>query len=513
MNYRLQSSLYFVFLTAIFNSKAMKLLFFLLLLFASQFVYGQQGSVSQSTEVQNDSLVRAVGEESYRESATIETDSVASLAQYKLDSLNQALAKVKIQLDSLELLGSGPSQVYDSLQQVMQKGHVMQQLAQKQQSLAAPLAKANDLQQKFTQGALPALELPANQQLMPQLSNTTLPSLAVPGVDLLNEGIPAIPGANMPSALLQQGLSEYKLPDISKEYLPQIDSSTFSGEHIDQKLQEQLMQRKEVMGFQDQAGVGEDPLKEYLQQEGLSGDAKEIALQQAPELPIKELPLKNISEGQLPAKEQLPKLAVDHFANRKQALDKITGDVNKHKGRFSEIKSIKELPKNPFKRHPLMGVKWYKRIQPGLQWQIGVGEVFRIDIGPRLSYLVTDKLELGASYQERLSINKALPAYVSFTHDRVYGLNVFGSYEIKKGFFGQLSYERLNALMQQLPHQQDPPQDRLWVEGIRLGLGKKYTLYKRLSGYSLVEYNFSRSLHAPYRQPLQVKVGLVWSRR
>ncbi|WP_224994343.1 hypothetical protein [Cesiribacter sp. SM1] len=449
-------------------------------------------------------------------------DSLAAKAQHRLDSIHQQLSLVQQQLDSLQEKGDvGVGRMQDSLQHLLSKGQAFEQMIlEQQQALPLPLADAPGLQQQLD---------------LPQLG---LSNKEVPGVDVLQGGamdldLPnsslselTLPSAKMPVTglskdVLSKDLPESQLPDISQEkllqeqlslgQLPQevpakIDSSTFSGENLDKRLEEQLLKQKEVVALQEQSGLAEDPLKDYLQQ-----DAKDLAQQQAGELPLKGLPTDGVLQGDLTA-DQVQKKAVDHFAGKAEALAKARGDLNKHKGRFKEIKSVKELPKNPLKRHPLMGVEWYKRVVPGLQWQLGKEDAIRIDIGPRLSYLVTDKLELGASAQARTTIGKSVPSFVSLNHDRVWGYSLFGNYEVKKGFFGQISYERLNTQAILLPGQQERLRERLWVEGLRMGVGKRYTLYKRLRGYSLIEYNFSPSIHTPYRQQLQVKMGVILKR-
>lgn len=256
-----------------------------------------------------------------------------------------------------------------------------------------------------------------------------------------------------------------------------------------------MLQHKEVAALQKQ--TGNNPLKDFT-----SLDAKSLAQQQTPALSPTTL-----------SEPATAREAIDHFADHQDVLKKAKGDLSKYKGRFDKIKSVKELPNNPLRRHSLMGVKWYKRIQPGLQWQLGSGNSFRVDLGPRASYLLTDRLELGATAQLRTSVGKAVPGGVSFSYDKIWGYSLFASYELKKSFYGQLGFERLNTQKKMLPGQQELPTERIWVEGLRLGIGRRFTLYKYLKGYSLIEYNFSPSIHTPYHRQLQAKLGIMWDKR
>jgi hypothetical protein len=461
----------------------MKYLLFLIIFLYPVLVFGQAAatvSVEAERTATADSLLQSA------KPMVQVGDTTQLVVQHRLDSMQGQLDFIQLRLDSLQAGGRVDKQLQDSLRQVLQKGHAFRQkLEQKRETLVAPLAK-----------------VPGMEMQMPDVNpvQSKLPELSVPGIDLPQATLPGggeavgkkLPDASLPGSMSENILSQdlqANLPvkDLSQQHFPKLDSSSISGKGLESQVEQQMLQQKEVGEFQKQTGLENNPLHAYAEM-----DAKDIALDQTQQ-----------------AQEQLMAPLPSH----KAALEKARRDLSKYNGRFTEIKSVKDLPKSPFKRHPLMGVKWYKRLQPGLQWQVGVGDVIKIDIGPRLSYLVTDKVELGASYQERLSIDKALPVNVSFQNDRVWGYHLFGSYEFKKGFYGQLSYERLNTLMQQLPNQQEDSRERLWIEGIRLGLGKRYTIYKQVRGYSLMEYNFTKSLHAPYRQQLQLKVGLLWDRR
>lgn len=466
--------------------------YLLLILFLAPFlVWGQKSSADSLLHKQQHKTVKAIEA----------GDSVKAGITHQLDSVQGSVKQLQARLDSLQRIGQETDHVQDSLQQLLQKGQVLQQKLKEQQDIVVtPLAKVNELQQQLPADQLAELGLPTkvlSEGVLPGAGLPDgLPDMALPEMQLPDMKLSGmeLPGAQLPAIPLD-GVN-LQLPGLPQEGLPKIDSTTFSGKNIDKKLEEQLLKQKEVAGLQEQI-AGDDPLKAYT-----SMDAKALALGQA-----EDFSPAGLSE---PAEAVA---AVDHFVDHKEALDNARRDLDKYKGRFSEIKSFKDLPKNPLKRHPLMGISWYKRVQPGLQWQMGKGEGFRIDIGPRVSYLVTDKLEIGASSQARISIGKAVPSTVSFGYERVLGYCFFSSYEIRKGFYGQVSYERLNTQKLKLPGQQEAPDERLWVEGLRLGLGKRYGIYKRLKGYSLMEYNFSPSIHAPYRQQFQVEVGMMWDRR
>lgn len=412
-------------------------------------------------------------------------DSSLLYVQHQIDSAQEQLQTIQHPLHTTRTRVEEDFCLQDSLEQVLQKGQELhQKLERDKEGVAAPLEKALGVSAPSPAALVPQAELP-------DLGQTTISIL--PQMVLLQQelSMPAVPGEAdfMPLTGPSAGLfSEEKLAPVG---LLQQDSSTFSGAAIDEQVEAQLLKQEKAGAVQEQLDVGEDPLKDFLSMDG-QALAKDAAI---------------------PEESFTQPLPIDHFAGREKELQKAKEELLKHKQRFSEVENIKDLSKNPLKRHPLRGVIWHKRVQPGLQWQFGLAETFRADIGPRVTYLVTDKLEIGAAYQERLVMGKVLPGFFSFDSDRIWGYSITGSHEIKKGFYGQFSYERLNTRMQQLPHQQERPEQRLWTEGVCLGLGKGYTIHKSLKGYTLIEYNFSRSLHAPYRQQLQVKAGLMWGRK
>ncbi|WP_152426299.1 hypothetical protein [Cesiribacter andamanensis] len=454
----------------------------------------------------SDSL-RTSGEEQIS-AVRLRSDTLVLKVQYQLDSVNGILSSIQHTLDSLQLdLGNQATHLQDSLQKLQQQGQrFAAALKEKQQSLSAPLA---GVQIRLHQLWLPRDGLP--EATLPLFSAQSLSLDGVTSQGLFSINLPSLPSEtklNIPqigtpgNALTYTIPSpELSLPSASRlssiRELAKLDTGAFDVATLDKNLEDKLLQHGQVKELQQQVDQAQDPLKEYLQQ-----DARQVAEQQA-------LEQADLLQDQAVDK---PAHAVDHFAGNKASLDQTRQQLNQYKGRYSEIKSVKELPKSPLKRHPLAGQRWHKRLQPGLQWQLGRAEAFRIDLGPRISYRLTDQIELGASAQRRVSVGKQVPGFVSGRYEQVWGYSIFAGFDYKKEIYGQVSWEQLNVQPQQLPHQLERPLQRIWIDGLRLGLGKRYTLFKQLRGYSLMEYNFTRSLHAPYRQQLQLKMGVLWQR-
>ncbi|AKD02123.1 hypothetical protein POKO110462_23035 [Pontibacter korlensis] len=189
-------------------------------------------------------------------------------------------------------------------------------------------------------------------------------------------------------------------------------------------------------------------------------------------------------------------------------LRKARADLDKYKGRFEKVESVKDMPKGFLKLNPLKGRPWQERVVVGTQWQLGKQERFTVDLGPYAAWRFTDKFSLGAGAQYRLSVSVEDKPYVTGS-DKVLGYFAFTDVEVYKGFFARAHYEDLNA---RVPRQNSITQaeevGQEWVKGLSVGVGKTYTFYKRVKGYGLVQYNL---LHqrgkTPYLQPLQTKIG------
>ena len=272
-----------------------------------------------------------------------------------------------------------------------------------------------------------------------------------------------------------------KAGEFSEDLSHLAEGKTDQVKNVDKLAEEQFMKREETAFFQQQAEGAKQPAKDFLSTQ---------------------------SKDQLKQKsaEAAPKAAIDHFAGHKDKLQAAKNELSKHKNRFQNVKSVKELPKNPLKRNPLKGKPWPERWILGSVWQFHKQGRFRIDLGPSLAYRVSDKIEIGAAYQWRLTVDKKAPVFLS-TKEWVSGYSVFADYRIKKGFFIRGSVAHLNLVPQQIQVSNEEDPNRIRVKSYALGAGKSYTFFKSLKGYSIIQYSFSEGLDKPYKNPLQVKIG------
>lgn len=459
--------------------------------------------------------------------ATVQKQVQDSLAQVHTQHLQQkadSLQQLTSAIDTLKLV-----QALDSLQQLKLPDEVFQakedsirqlfnysaELNRKIQPLNQQLHKpVQETQKKLQKGVNQISKKPdgMNDEMLGTIKEQTglnLSSEVPPAEGLIPEGIrlpaddlPEIKGLpmgeNNPLELQKFTLGKIQLPEIngingakfsegfrkagefSGDFNQLADGKIDKVKDVDKLAEEQLMQREETAFFKEQASSAGQPAEEFLK-------------------------YRNPDQLKEKAMEEAPKAAVNHFAGQKDQLKAAKEKLDKYKGRFQEVKNVNELPKNPLKLNPLKGKPWPERWVIGSIWQFHKQGPFRIDLGPSLAYRVSDKIEIGAAYQWRLTVDKKAPVFLS-TDEWVSGYSAFADYRIKKGFFFRGSVAQLNMLPEK-ENVTEEAQSRIWVNSFALGAGKSYTFFRSFKGYTFIQYSFSEGIDKPYKNPLQVKIG------
>lgn len=486
---------------------------------------GVEGASALSSSV-SDSL-RAVQELTELPNMSTALDTLS--LKHKIDSLKQWQSS----LDTLKLKES-----LDSLRQLQEQGRVVQhkvdsvqdlldvsaranrEIAELNQTLNRPLTQSRQqLQGKINKAARPE---GLNQEAMGELRqqsgievNTKLPEvegislqgvegMGLPGAELPGMDIPELdlPGGGLPRAGLPQGgLPELEglegvregigkveaigdeagayaddLDRISKGKLNEIESA-------DKIAEQQLLQSEAGQAFQQQSGMSQTGMGELEQMSG-----RDYLQEQG--------------------KEQVYEAAIDHFAGHQQELMAAHKEMAKYKGRFEQVESVKDMPKNLFWLNPLKDKPWQERVVVGSLWQFGRQEQYLIDLGPTLAWRFSDRLSAGGGGQYRLSISKDHSPWVN-SSDRVLGYFVFTDFKFKKGFFARLTFENLQTSVPRFnASRQVESTEQRWIKGFSPGIGKSYSFYKKLKGYTLLQFNFLHRHHqTPYTQPVQAKIG------
>lgn len=100
------------------------------------------------------------------------------------------------------------------------------------------------------------------------------------------------------------------------------------------------------------------------------------------------------------AKEQILQAAQDHFAGKEAVLQQAMDKMSKLKNKYSEVKSLSELPKRL--HNPLKGKPFIERLVPGITFQIQKSQYFLLDVNPSLQYKIRPRLSAGIGWNERL---------------------------------------------------------------------------------------------------------------
>lgn len=172
------------------------------------------------------------------------------------------------------------------------------------------------------------------------------------------------------------------------------------------QLQQQIAQAREEL---TRGLVPEEAQKLLQRLEDAGNAAASPGLSQAQALPRPE-------ELQGIAKARALKATVDHFAGHKAELDKARAELDKYKGSFEKVESVKDMP-------------WPERVVLGTQWQLGRLERFTVGLGPYAAWRFTDRFSVGAGAQYRHSVSLKEKPWVSGA-DRVLGFFAFADAEV-----------------------------------------------------------------------------------
>jgi hypothetical protein len=230
---------------------------------------------------------------------------------------------------------------------------------------------------------------------------------------------------------------------------------------------------------------------------------------------LKELKTLSVDQPEIPADsekakevvvKEAKKQSIDHFAGKQEQLKAAMDKMSKYKQKFSNVQSIKVLPKkasNEMRDKPII-----ERVVPGLSFQYQFRNSYMLDTYVYAGYRLTGKITTGIGWNQRLARDKDN----SYWNQKasIYGPRAFGNYRLGKGFMAQLEVESMNTFVSY--SMTDPAMgQREWVWGSMTGLKKEYRIIKQLKGTILVLYNIFDPRHrSPYNDRLNTRIGLEY---
>lgn len=405
-------------------------------------------------------------------------DSVRSHLQSKIDNLNH----LKLPTDKVTIK-------MDSLNQVVNE------------KVSLLTKKLNDLKSKATED-LKEIQLPPQlqepmQKLQSSIAGYSLPSLKTTALGMPSVNFPDHGNVQLTTLSKQLNLDTNfgnisdelgnikEIAGNAKEYTQDAENLVKGNlnevKNIDKTLEAELLD----MEGMDQLKEGSDLLASNpMDSSALASKAKEMI------------------------KEQVMNAAQDHFAGKQELLQEAMGKMTKLKTKYSEVKSMAELPKRL--PNPLKGKPFVERLVPALTFQIQKSGNFLVDINPMLMYRISPRISAGAGWNQRfafndLTINRA---------ESIYGPRAAFEFKWTRGINFRLLPEIMNTTIP--PHVAQSkgvdPVYREWVGSMFFGIKKDFTVYKQIKGNTEILYNlYDPGGMSPYGDKLSVRFGFEFA--
>jgi len=206
------------------------------------------------------------------------------------------------------------------------------------------------------------------------------------------------------------------------------------------------------------------------------------------------------------AKDQVIKLAKNHFAGKEEVLRQAISKLGELKRKYPDAQSLDDIPGK--KKSSLSQVPIRNRLEPTLTFQCHKSTYLWLDINPGLMYRISQRIYAGAGWNQRIYLGARQPKLIG----EVYGPRLAFEYRWNKGVILKVIPECMNAPVPKLKVQQmgvDYPV-RTWVESLSIGVKKEFTITKRLKGNTEVLYTiYDPKGMSPYADKLIFRFGFA----
>lgn len=209
-------------------------------------------------------------------------------------------------------------------------------------------------------------------------------------------------------------------------------------------------------------------------------------------------------------KEQVLNAAQDHFAGKQEVLQQAMDKMSKLKSKYSEVKSMAELPKKL--PNPLKGKPFIERLVPGVTFQILTTNYFLLDVNALALYRITPRLSAGAGWNQRLPFDNLTIKQ----EGRIYGPRAVIELKWTKGINFRFLPEIMNTTIPPALAQRQgiDPAYREWIPSAFVGIKKDFTVYKQIKGNTELLYNLYDPHHySPYGDRLAMRFGFEFPMR
>jgi hypothetical protein len=416
-------------------------------------------------------------------------DSIQQGYQKQINTLNTTRNKLQFKIDSLNNLKVPTEKLtkqLDSLNRLQT------------QKLSEVTTKINALKAKATK-SLDEINLP--QELQGPVNNLkqSINGFALPGTNSSNLSIGNLDLPNLTNTQLPTLTDQIKLDPNLKNFSSELNQLNGFGNNlgtyaqdVKQLTQGNLNEIKSVDKLIENKVAGMEGMEQLQEGKALMEKAKPDSAA-----------LANMAKEVV--QEQILNAAQDHFAGKEAVLQQAMDKMSKLKNKYSEVKSLSELPKRL--PNPLKGKPFIERLVPGIAFQIQKSQNLLIDVNPTLLYKIRPRLTAGAGWNERLPFEGWK---ITADNERIYGPRVIVQFLWTKGINLRLQPEVMNtAIPPALAYRMGlDPTHRKWITSIFAGIKKEFTVYKSMKGYSEMLYNFrDKDGMSPYADKLNVRFG------
>lgn len=421
-----------------------------------------------------------------------EVDSIQQGYQNEIDHLNATRNKLQSKIDSLNNLKVPTEKLtkqVDSLNQLQA------------QKLNEVNTKINNLKSKATR-SLDEINLP--QELQGPVNNLkqSINGFSLPGTNGNNLSIGNLDLPNLTNTQLPTLTDQIKLDPNLKSFSSELNQLNGLGnlgtyaEDVKQLTQGNLNEIKSVDKLVENKVAGIEGMEQLQEGKALMEKAKPDSAA-----------LANIAKEAV--QEQILNSAQDHFAGKEAVLQQAMDKMSKLKNRYSEVKSMAELPKRL--PNPLKGKPFIERLVPGITFQLQKSQFFLLDVNPVLRYKIRPRIAAGMGWNERLPFDGWK---IQGGNERVYGPRALFQVAWTKGIIFTLQPEVMNTTIPPLLASRlgYDPAYRTWITSVFGGIKKEFTVYKSIKGNTELLYNFrDKDGMSPYADKVNMRFGFEFA--
>lgn len=196
------------------------------------------------------------------------------------------------------------------------------------------------------------------------------------------------------------------------------------------------------------------------------------------------------------------KLGSDLSKNYEKEVQEAQKRMRKLKRKYEDVQSAQDVINQ--KQNPLKGQPLSERLVPGITLQAHPGTIIGLDLSPHISYRIFPAFSAGLGATYRIGIWRNFENDIFTDINEVYGGRLLVDYKVYKGFFahGELEMMRYGSESHSISTD--------WQPGLILGISKKFSIMRRLTGNVQGLFNVLHEDTSPYKKPFFIRLNFEW---